>query len=972
MKKFLTLLIMILPALAYAQNRTVSGYVSDKSTKEGIIQATVQLLTTDSAFVKGAISDMDGNFSIDIPQNGKYVLKITSIGYKPFTKLLSLSDNNNMDIGNIAMEADAIMLEGTIVEGHAARVVVKKDTMQYNASAYRVPEGSAVEALVEALPGAQVDENGKITINGKEVKKILIDGKEFMTGDTKTAMKNLPTSMIENIKSYDQKSDLARITGIEDGEEETVLDFGIKRGMNKGLFSNINLSYGTKERYSERGMGAFFNDKMRVMLFAGANNTNDTGFPGGRRRPWARKQGLNASKMVGANFNYDDKKTLKLDGSIRWNHSDGDAQTVGSTESFVNSTGAFSNNKGVNFTRSNSWDTRFRLEWQPDSMTNIMFRPSFRYSSNDGRDVSNSASYNADPYDYVSDPLSESAIAQLAGDSLLINRRNNTALTYTDSKTLEGMLQFNRRLNSKGRNVTLRTDVNYSDNGSNSISVSDVRLYQLRNYLGLDSVYNTNRYNVMPTKNWSYSLQATYSEPIARAMYLQFSYKYQYYYSKSDRTTYDFSNVADGLFNNVIPIYRGWDRYLSLLANPLDSYKEENLSRYSEYKNYIHEIQLMYRLVRDKYQLNAGVMLQPLKSHYTQTFMGSNVDTTRTVTNFTPTFEFVYRFSDISNLRINYRGVTAQPSMADLLDITDDSDPLNIVKGNPGLKPSFTNRFRMFYNNYTQKRQRSIMAFLAYNNTRNSISNKVTYDEKTGGRVSQPENINGNWNAFGAFMLNTAIDTTGYWNVNTFTNFSYNNYVGYINVGNLSSQKNTTRSTTVGERLGFSYRNIWMEIELNGSLNYTNTRNLLQSQNNMDTWEFSYGANVSFTMPWGMSLSTDIHQNSRRGYSDKSMNTNELVWNAQLSQSFLKGKPLTVSLQLYDILNKQSNISRIVNAIQRSDIRYNNINSYAMLNISYKLNIFGGKDNFMHNGPGGGPHRGGFGGGRPGGGFGGH
>jgi hypothetical protein len=173
------------------------------------------------------------------------------------------------------------MLKGATVVGQAAKVTLKEDTFVYNSSAYRTPEGSTIEELVKRLPGAQISDDGTITINGKQVKKILVEGKEFMTGDTKTALKNIPTSVINKIKAYDKKSDLAKVTGIDDGEEETVLDFGMKPGMNKGMFSNIDLSAGSKDRYSNRAMGAYFNDKNRLMFFANANNTNDQGFPGG-------------------------------------------------------------------------------------------------------------------------------------------------------------------------------------------------------------------------------------------------------------------------------------------------------------------------------------------------------------------------------------------------------------------------------------------------------------------------------------------------------------------------------------------------------------------------------------------------------------------------------------------------------------------------------------------------------------------
>ncbi len=974
-----TFLFAVLFAMAFvavsAQNRQITGTLVDKDTKDAMVQSTVQLLKTDSTFVTGAISDENGKFSITAPKDGKYLLKISSVGYSTTVKQIELTADKDLSLGTVDMKTDAVMLKGATVMGQAMKVTVKEDTFIYNASAYRTPEGSVVEELVKRLPGAQIDDSGKITVNGKEVKKILVDGKEFMTGDTQTALKNLPTSIVDRIKTYDEKSDLSKVTGIDDGNEQTVLDFGLKRGMNHGTFSNVDLALGTKNRYAERLMGAYFNSKYRVMLFGGGNNTGDMGF-GGRGGGFGRGlNGLNASKMIGANFNYEEKDKLKIDGSVRWNHSDGDVSTKRSSENFVSTVGSFSNGLNQSYTRGNRWNAQMRLEWQPDSMTDIMFRPTASYSTNDGSGWGMSASYNADPYLYVADPLSVASINRLAADSLMVNLRNNNSVTYSSNKQFGGMLQYNRKFGNMGRNVTLRLDGSYSESNSKSFSASNVHLYQVKDRLGNDSTYQTNRYNLVPVKSWNYSAKTTYSEPLWRATFLQFSYQFAYSYRKSDRSTYDFSNLGEQFFAGISPAYRNWDGYLSRLPRPYESYLDTDLSRYSEYKNYTHELEVMFRMIRERFNFNIGVMLQPQKSHFIQNYQGVSIDTTRTVANFTPTLDFRYRFSEVSNLRINYRGTTSQPDMTQLLDITDDSDPLNISKGNPGLKPSFTNTFRFFYNNYTQNHARSMMTHLNFSTTRNSISNKVTYDETTGGRTTQPENINGNWDLNGAFMFNTSVDSAGYWNVNTFTNLGYNNYVGYLSIDRtVGSQKNVTRSLSIGERLAGSFRNAWLEVELDGGLNYVHSRNQLQSSSNLDTWQFSYGLNINLTAPWGTSLATDIHENSRRGYNDRSLNTNELVWNAQFSQAFLRSKALTLSLQFYDILRRQSNLSRTIDAMQRSDTEYNSINSYAMLHVIYRLNIFGGKNGGEHRpdfgppdgrrgGRRGGP--GGFGGGRP-------
>ncbi len=965
------------PTLTVAQGVKITGKVVDKK-GEPMVQTTIQLLDKSGKFIAGTVTDIDGKFTLSNVKNGTYTAKYSNIGFADITKSVTIN-GKNLNLGTTSMKEDAIMLQEATVTGKALKVTLKEDTFVYNANAYRTPEGSVLEELVKRLPGAQIDDDGKITINGKEVKKIMLDGKEFMTGDTKTAMKNIPISIIEKVKAYDQRSDLSRVTGIDDGEEETVLDFGVKKGMNKGTFANADLSVGNKNRYAERLMAAYFNNNTRLMFFGNANNVNDMGFPGGGGRGnFGRgNNGLNASKMLGTNFNWEKKDKLTIDASFRWNHKDGDTFTKTASENFVSTVGSFSNSLRQSYTRSDQFDIRGRLEWKPDTLTDIMFRPTISLSKSDSRGWSNSASYNEDPYKYVTDPLDAESIEKMAADSLMVNSRNDNSISYSDSKSYSGMLQFNRKLNNMGRNFTLRIDGNYGNTDSKSLSANSVHLYLLKNYLETgDSTYQTNRFNLAPTKNWSYSAQATYSEPLWKATFLQLRYKYTYSYSKSDRSTYDFSN--EGFFSEITPRYRGWNDYLNQLINPYTDYLDTDLSRFSEYKNYTHQIELMFRMIRNKYNLNVGFMVQPQKSHYIQNYKGVSVDTTRNVTNFTPTLDFRYRFSKVSNLRINYRGTTTQPTISQLLDITDDSDPLNISKGNPGLKPAFTQNLRLFYNNYIQGYNRAIMTFVNFSTTQNSISNKVTYDETTGGRTTRPENINGNWNAMGAFMFNTSLDTLGVWNVNTMTNVRYSNAVGYLALDNTSaSQKNTTKQWTIGERIEGSYRNSWIEFAIDGSFNYNHAKNELQSYGNLNTWQFAYGATLGLTAPWGTSLSTDLHENSRRGYSDNAMNTNELVWNAQIAQSFLKGKALSVSLQFYDILKKQSNISRSITAMQRSDTEYNAINSYVMLHATYRLNIFGGKGANM-GGPDGGfnrggrPTRGGFGGNRGGrGGFGG-
>jgi len=983
MRKHLFIILFLLSSVVVMAQRHVSGVVIESDSQEPVAQTTVKLLRTDSTLVTGGLTSLEGKFRVTAPKAGTYILQVTCVGFKPYTKRINVTDDKDVAMGTLELKPDAIMLKNTVVTGNASKVIVKADTFIYNASAYRTPEGSVVEELVKRLPGAQVDDDGKITINGKEVKKIKVDGKEFMTGDTKTALKNLPTNIIERVRAYDQKSDLARVSGIDDGEEETVLDFGIKTGMNKGIMVNADLAAGTKDRYAGRIFGGLMKDDFKAFLMTSANNVNDMGFGGGGGRFGGGRQGLIATKMTGLNLNYEKTDLITVDGSIRWNHSDGIAVSKTASESFMSSSvSSFSNRINDNSTRSNSWNGQFRIEWTPDSMTNIMFRPQFNYNSNDGLTDGGSATFSQDPYSFkgITDPLNQ--LDKLAAEGIVRNRNISNSLTYSDNKSVGGWGQYNRKLNNYGRNITLRLGANYSEGLSKSFSDEEVRYYQLLNQAGTDSITQNNRYAVTPTKNWDYSVRLTYSEPIMRRTYLQFSYQYQYKYSKSDRGTYDWSNRGIPFFD-VVPEYRGWNAYESLLGGlSLDGIeKDSKLSQYSEYKNYIHTAEVMLRVVRDAYNLNVGVQFVPQSSELNYKHMVVDTIAKRSVSNWAPTADFRWKISNVSQLRLTYRANTSQPSMTDLLDITDDSNPLNIRKGNPGLKPSFTQNMRFQYNNYWQSYQRSLMVNANFSTTSNSISNKTEYNETTGGTTTKPENINGNWNAFAMVMFNTSVDSAGYFNVNTFTTLRYAHNVGYVSLLNQDSQESVTRATTIGERLSASYRNSWFEFELNGSLEYNHNRSELQENNNLDTWTFSYGASTMLTAPWGTQLSTNVNMNSRRGYNDASMNTNELIWNAQIAQSFLRGNALTLSLQFYDILKEQSTFSRAISAMQRTDTEYNAITSYAMLHVIYRLNLFGGLGNNRRGqggpgfgGPGGGRggrgggFGGGFGGGRPGGG----
>ncbi len=751
----------------------VTGHITDVDEREPIELATIQLFRVkDSTFVGGTLSDVKGNFSVSPPSNGTYRIRISSIGYKTIEREVTLRRNKEVDLGTLLMSPESFTLQEAVVVGRAAQVVVRKDTLLFNPDAYRTPEGSAIEELIKRIPGAEIDDDGNITVNGKEVKKILLDGKEFMLGDVETALKNIPVSIIQNMKFYDQQSDQSRITGIDDGNKETVLDFTIKRGMNRGYMTNLDLGIGNHQRYASRGMGSSFTDKTRFVLLGNANNKEENA-------GWWNRRGLNTNKMLGTNFNYDDGNKLKIDFSLRWNHRNGDNHNQNTSENFYSETSrTFSNSNSYNFTRSNNWSGNVRIEWKPDTLTNILFRANGSSGTNDATATSESATFNDDPYFYVSDPLGfmKSYDPMSSLSSHVVNHNQNASLTYGENKNAWGMLQLYRRLNANGRHVTFRVEGSAGDSQNENASNNNVHLYMVKNQYGQDSTYYTARYNTTPSDNKSYVLSATYSEPLWKGAHLQASYEMRYNQNKSDRQTYDFSHKPYNIFEGIVPEYRNWDPWLNTVRDDMDDYLNRSLSRYSEYENYTHNLRLTLRHRVEKYDYNIGVLLQPQHSNFVQNYRNIYVDTVRNVTNFTPTFDFHYKFSEQSNLRIHYRGDTRQPEITQLLDITDDSNPLYITQGNPGLKPQFTSSLNTYYNNYIQKHKRSVVLYANFRHTRNSISNLVRYNPDTGGSISRPENINGNWNMNGGFDFNTAIDAMAHYNVGTETRVSYNHY----------------------------------------------------------------------------------------------------------------------------------------------------------------------------------------------------
>ncbi len=1018
----LFLLSFVMAASAVAQQYVVTGKAVEAKTKKAVDFASAVLLRTDSTAIAVTNTDEDGTFSLKGKEAGHYIVKLSYVGFQPVTRNVELSEEkDSIDLGTLLMQTNDKVLGTATVTATAARVEQKDDTTMFNAAAYRVPTGSTLESLVKQLPGVEVSDDGTIKWNGKTVQEFLINGKDFFKGDTKTAMKNLPTELVSKIKAYDKKSDYTEQTGIDDGEETTVLDIATKRELNESWVSNLDVAYGNHDRYSARFFGTRFTDNTRITAFGSMNNTNDQGF-GGPRGFGGGGSGLTAKKDAGLDFSWENGKQkreagrLQLGGFALYNHSSSDAVNVSNSETFLQSgsTSSFSNSQSINGSHSTSVMTRFRLEWNPDSMTNVNFQPRYNYSESHNSGSSLSATFNGNPYDVdgMTTPL-DSVFATAALErnpelaALLVNTNQRLSRGNSKSHSISADVNLVRRLSSKGRNISFRASGGYTTSQSQSFSISNIAYAPFSNGKSANTSF-LNQYSNTPGRNYNYSVRLGYVEPLGKNWFGELRYQFSYKYNKSNRSRYNLNELADlqeqyGL-SSYDASFGNTDGYPTIGSLPttdevLNYVRDLDNSQYATYRYLNHTATLGVRYNSSAIRFNAGVDFNPerTKMHYIREGQGIDVDTVRTVFNVSPQVRFRYKFSKTNQLDIRYRGSSSQPSMTDLLAVIDNSDPLNVSMGNPGLKPSWSDNFRVNYNGYNATAQRGIMASLDGTLTRNSVTNRMVYNEATGARYLRPENISGNWNSRGMFMFNTALGKQKLFNINTTSSVSYQNSVGYVSNWNGSnttsaiqksyplnlllaatttavasdmtyddydqifktsaSQKNTTRTWGFDENLNLSYRTTYFDVGLLGKLNYQHARATVQENANMDTWNYAYGASANVNLDFGLSISTDIRMNSRRGYSDRSMNTNELLWNAQVSQSFLKNKAATLSIQFYDILHKQSNVSRTLSATQRVDSWNNAINSYFMVHFIYKLNIFpggskkGNKDDDDHQGP---------------------
>lgn len=947
MKKIITLTLMAVFAVVSitAQTSTtttntkkskanVTGYVKDSEDASALVRATVQIMTTDTTkMVSGGVTNTLGGYTIKNVEEGSYIVKVSYIGYHNFYRSITIKNGETIhNVGTVLLTPNSVLLQSAVVQGQLPQMEVKEDTIIFNADAFKIPEGSVLEDLIKKLPGAEVSSDGTIKINGKTISKILVDGKEFFSSDKSIAMKNLPAEIVDKVKTYDKASDSERLTGIADGNEETVIDLTIKKGMKQGWFGNINLGVGTKDQYSNRVMVNRFKDNFQSSIIGNLNTNGGGGMGSGRGGT-----GKNLNGSLGLNLNTSKDEKYEIGGNVRYNGRHNESTSRSASENYVSMRKSFSDRLNDNTSHNDNADAEFKIEIKLDTATTLLMRPQVGIGNSASHSDGASARYYTDPYDFneITNPLRQwSTLESLMADSI-VNHNLTGSRSFSDSKSASSSLMLNRRFyNKQGRNFSVNGNFNYSQSDGRNFNFSDVTYYQ-RETVPSDLIY---RYRTSPNINKSFSMGFTYSEPIIKNLILQMSYNYSYSYRKSDSNTFNL-----GLNPDIQAAKDKLAEILGFLPESYFDYLSDSLSNYSRDVNQNHNINLSVRWNTNFITSSVGVQIQPQNQHLQMTYMGKDIDTTRNFFRISPTLNFRYRFNRQNQLNFSYRGSMSQPAITDLITITDDSNPLNIRTGNPNLKPSFSNNFRFGWNNYLTATMQTIFLNASFSNTLNSISNQTKYNDETGASETQPMNINGNWDVSGDFGFNTPLFSMERLMLNTSTSTSYRNNVSYLYRNN-ESLKNKTNNLRIGERLSLTYRAEYWDVRLNGNFSYNHQDNKYIDVTSPNTYDFSYGVESNGNFDNGFGFATNLSISSRRGYASSEANTNELIWNAQVSYRFLKGKAATISLQAYDLLNQRSNFSRAISANSRTDTWTESVNSYFMVNFMYRFNLFGSKE----------------------------
>lgn len=872
---------------------TVKGSVTDAA-GEPLINASVRLLKPDSTFIRGVVTDFDGLYALSSVAPGRYIIESEYTGYAPAWRDIKVdSAMTALTVPVIKLAERSHLLNEVSVVAVKTQVKVKEDTVEYNADSYQTRPNAVVEDLIKRLPGVEVSSDGKITANGTQVSKILLDGKEFFGDDPTVASKNLPVDIVDKLQILNRKSDLARLTGVDDGEDETVINLTVKKGKNNGWLGNAEAGYGTDGRYK----GNFTLNRLmngnQITLLGNANNVNDAGFNdgnGGRFRGYGADNGINVTQSLGLNFNLGSSdERIRVGGNVFYSHSDReitsstDRTYLLAAETSSALMGSRSRNKAHNLRAD------FRVLWKPDSFNTVELRPRISYNK-------------------INTLSMDSTL--MMGDAGLLSRTFND--DSSDGHSLEASLRLiysHNFRNHPGRSFSVHAQASHSDTRQNGDSYSLSTIYDATADDELTDQLDDNH-----TWNNAVNGRLTWTEPLGAAKngnFLTLAYSLNYRWNNADRLT--------DLFDPATGEYTFSDRLSNRFRN--------------EYFN--QDIRVGFKRITKLYTLDAGVSAVPQSSSSDNLIDAARNIPTRHTFNFAPYLRYRHKWSTSRTLNVNYFSRSTQPSMTQLQPVADESDPMNVIIGNPLLDPGFRHDLRVRFQDYNAEHQRSIMTMAMATVEQNSVVSRTLFDTTTGARTTTYENVNGQWQARLMNMFSQPLGASKLWLFTSHVMLGYNHSVGFNN-----GVRNNSGNFSLNLRPSIAFRPKDIDLELRPVYSLQVTSNSLANVADMTVHSYGADFNASWYTPIGLVLDSELQYRGTSGYA-RGYDENTWMWNASVSYQFLRDKSLTVGVKAYDILGQKSSVSRNVTANYIDDSRYNTLTRYVMATVSFTFNTFG-------------------------------
>lgn len=921
MKKYFTLILFLgmVVSTSLAQKFSIKGQVTD-TLSSPLPSSTIMLLSPkDSSLVNFGVSDLKGFFEIKNVNKGEYLLKITFVGYTTYTKLISTPADATvpvLEVGKIKMAPLTRQLDEVIVRGEKNPVTVKKDTIEFNAGSFKTKTNATVEDLLKVMPGMEVETDGTVRAQGEQVQRVTVDGREFFGRDPKLATRNLPADAIDKVQVFDRKSDNAQFTGIDDGQREKTINLELKEEKRNGAFGNLMGGVGTDDRFTASGSVNRFGKGKQVSFLGMGNNINEQGFSigdfmnfsggtqamaaggGGTRtitinsggggnnsgpsiNTGGRQSGIMTNYAGGVNYNRDLNKDTKLTSSYFYNHLDRDIST--------------------DLTRTNFLPN--------ESLNNVLTQLSKQLSSNNNHrgtlmidhniDSANTLrlTANASYTESEQNTLSQGETRKLSDNSLL-NENLRTTYNAQNALSLNSGLLWRHRFEKKGRSMTTNLSLGLSSTDSDGTLNTANKVYNQTP--GEQLVEQT---NTQTTDNQSLGATVSYTEPLGGRKYLEANYNFQTNNNDVNREVFDVNGGAP--------------QFNTQLSNKYTS-------------NYIYNRPgLNFKMNREKYSITAGASYQMTSLKGDLISRDTTID--RTFENLLPTVRFNYDFSSTKHLRVDYETSMQEPSILQLQPVIDNSDPLNIYVGNPGLVPAYVHRISANYTAFNPARFINFFSFITASYTRNAIVNSQTTDPVTFARITQPVNVssakNLNVNLNGGFPIKKLNSRFNIGPVASVTE----------SISILNKQENNVRGKSLGGSVRYNYTyKEFVIIDLSANLSHQETK---YDFNTPDQQYFNqtYRAelNLNFLKKYAFNTSYDylIYTNTTNDF-------NETIpfLNLSISRFVLKNNTGEVKVGVNNLLDQSNSVSQSSgeNYIQQQTM--NNLGRYYMVSFTYALN----------------------------------